>query len=95
MTNFLSRFTLFLVYFSHHPLPNQTYIDKRREYLCALVSYFTVILAVLFAASMAFTLYFGGILNGNGIRYYGMNQSSNIQQIRMENVRIKTTIFIL
>lgn len=64
-------FVLFLVFFSHKPLPNQTRREKQFDYLYSLVSFFGVLLTGFLIASMAFVLFFGGILTGQGIEYYG------------------------
>jgi hypothetical protein len=66
------RFLLFLIFFSHKPLPNQTRREKQFDYLYSLVSFFGVLLAGFLIAAMAFILFFGGILTGKGIEYYGM-----------------------
>jgi hypothetical protein len=63
---------LFLVFFSHKPLPNQTRRDKQIDYLCSLVSFFGSMLTGFLIAAMAFVLFFGGILTGQGIEYYGI-----------------------
>lgn len=61
---------LFLVYFDHRPKSSEEVPKKKREYLLSLVSFFFTVLSIFFIAAVGFILYFGGILNGDGIVFY-------------------------